>query len=110
MPMVRVLVAHEPATYREALGAALRLVRPDADVFVVAPENLDNEVRRVRPDLVFCSQLSELVRTQPRAWVLLYPGGEHLVETSVAGERITSGDLPFDTVIALVDQAASITS
>ena len=105
-PAVRVLVTHELLAYREALGAALAALRPRAEVAVVAPEDLDAEVARRRPDLVFCGQPSEAVQRWARAWALLYPGDERVVETCVDGERAVAADLGLDDALALVDRVA----
>jgi hypothetical protein len=105
MPTVRVLVTHELPTYREALGEALRLMRPQAEVVVVEPTNLDGEVERRQPHIIFGSRLSDTARSSALAWALLNPQGKQLVETSVAGERATSSDLPFAAILALVDSA-----
>ncbi len=102
----RVLVALEPRAYREALAGALRVLRPAAEVDVVAPRRLDEEVARRRPDLVFCSRLSERVRAVAPAWVLLYPGGERAVETCVDGEQTVAADLDLVAALALVDRVA----
>jgi hypothetical protein len=103
----RVLVAHEPRAYREALAAALRALRPEAEVVVVEPQDLDGEASRRRPDLVFCSRLGEPVRSRARAWALLYPGGARRVETCVAGRRAAAADLGLAAALALLDRAAA---
>ena len=105
-PPCRILVAHEPLAYREAPAGVLRVLHPHAEVAVVAPADLDEEVERRRPDVVFCSRLSQAVRAQARAWALLYPSGERVVETCVAGERALADDLSLDAALALVDRVA----
>ena len=107
-PPCRILVAHEPLAYREALAGALRVLRPDAEVAVVAPMELDKEVERRRPDLVYCSRLSQSVQARAWAWALMYPGGKRVVETSVAGERALVDDLSLDAALALVDRVAGL--
>ncbi|MDQ3430507.1 MAG: hypothetical protein M3479_11270 [Actinomycetota bacterium] len=42
--VTRVLVANEPRSYRQAIAAALQVIRPDMEVLVVEPELLDDEV------------------------------------------------------------------
>ena len=101
-----VLVAHEPLAYREALAGALRALRPRVEVAVVAPADLDDEIERRRPDAVFSSRPSRVVQARARAWALLYPGGERVVETYVAGERALAADLSLDAALALVDRVA----
>ena len=108
MPTVRILVAHEPLAYRDVLATALRALRPLADIVVVEPTDLDAEIGRQVPHLVFCSRLSDAVQARSLGWVLLYPRGEAVIETSVAGDRMTAGDLVLDEVLSLVDRVASL--
>ncbi len=104
MDNVRILVANEPSAYRDVIAAAFRVLRPAAAVRAVAPEALDDEVLRGMPQLVICSELSEIVQTRVCAWVLLYPSGAARVVTSVAGQRATTTDIAFEEMLALVDQ------
>ena len=103
----RVLVAHEPRAYREALAAALAALRPEAEVRAVDPEALHRALAQAAPALVFCGELTAAVRAAP-AWVVLYPDGAPLVETCVAGERATLADLGLEAALALLDRAAGL--
>lgn len=47
MGNIRVLLASEPKAYREAMAAALRQIRPDVDVTVLKPEELDAALERL---------------------------------------------------------------
>ena len=107
-PRPRVLVAHEPRACREALAAALAILRPDAEVLAVAPEALDRALTQAPPALVFCGEVTAAVRASAPAWVLLYPDGASVVETSVAGERATLPDLGLEAALALLDRAAGL--
>ena len=107
-PSARVLVAHEPLAYREALAAALAALRPAAEVLAVDPAALDRAVERARPDLVFCGELTAAVRAAAPAWVLVYPGGAPRVEISVAGTCWTAPDLGLEAAVALLDRAAAL--
>ncbi len=107
---LRVLVAQEPLAYRQALAAALAALRPEAEFALVAPQDLDTEVVRDRPDLVFCSHLGEVVWMRTSAWAILYPGGRKIVEVCVDGERAWTPDLGLDDALALVDLALRLAS
>jgi len=108
VPTVRILVAHEPLAYRDVLATALRALRPTADVVVVEPGDLDDEVARRAPHLVFCSRLSEVIQTRSLGWAVLYPSGAPIVETSVAGERTTAADMVLEEILSLVDRVAGL--
>ena len=101
----RIVVANEPRSYREAMAVACQVVRPEVEVILAEPVDLDAEVMRLDPQLVLCSRLTEGLRTGSRAWVVLYPGGEALAVISVAGHCVTTGDLGFAALAAVIDQA-----
>lgn len=104
---IRILVAHEPPACREALAAAIRLLRPGAEVTQAIPADADAAILRDRPDLVFCSRLSDAVRCRVGAWALIRPGERRRVVTCVVGERAAADDLDLAATLALVDRVAS---
>lgn len=108
MRNVRVLIANEPRTYREAFAEALRFIRPGAEIVEAQAEDLDREVERFRPDVVLCSTVSPTVQNMVENWVLLYPENEPLVMISTAGELSTVSDVDLDDIIALVDRSADL--
>ena len=108
MPPIRVLVAHEPRAYREAMAAALAVLRPEADVVPVEPAELCRMVALVRPDLVFCGAPTTAVREAVPAWVEVSADGGRVVEMSIGGEVSTVPDLGVEDALALVDRAAAL--
>ena len=80
----RVLVACQMRSYREAIAAAFRVLRPDIEVFE-AEEDLDREVGRLDPDLVVCSQLTARVEARASNWVELYPRCGSLSVVNIGG-------------------------
>ncbi len=105
MESKRIVVANEPRSYREAMAIACRVIRPEVEVILAEPADLDAAVGRLDPQLVLCSRLTEGLRAGPRAWVLLYPEGEARAVISVAGRCTTTGDLGFAALAAVIDQA-----
>ncbi|HET8632332.1 MAG TPA: hypothetical protein VFL91_33320 [Thermomicrobiales bacterium] len=106
MAPFRVLVANEPALYREVLVAAFAQLRPHAEVVAVEPAALDTAVRDRAPHLVICSRLSALVEASAPAWVVLYPGGEDRAVVRVGGRRTETRGLEFPGLLAVLDDAA----
>jgi hypothetical protein len=102
---VRVLVGHEPRFYREALAAALAWLRPEAEIILVEPIDIDAEVERRRPHLVVCSRLSPVVRRWALAWVVLYPDAANLALVSVAGQERSVPAVEVDDLLAVFDEA-----
>ena len=99
---LRVLVGHEPQFYRETLATALPVLLPDAEVTLVEPSNLDNEIARGGPTLVFCSVLTEMVRRQALVWVLLYPGTENLAVIGLAGQQRIIPDVGLNDLLTVI--------
>src|SRR5215217_5475569 len=108
MEHIRIMVANEPRAYREAIGSTLWQLRPQTQVTIAAPEELDGEVLRFRPHLVVCSKLTEAVRQHVVAWIVLYPEGEPVVEVSIAGEETHPVDLMVDALIEIVDRTMGL--
>ena len=105
-----VLAANEPRSYRELVVATLRELRPDLRAVAVAPEELDREIARLRPDLVVCSRLTGTARTLPLSWVLLYPDGASGAVTSVSGEQEERAGMDIDAFLAVVDRTRALLS
>ncbi len=97
------LVANEPRTYREVLVHALRNLRPQAEVRIVEPEDLDAGIRDFRPHLVVCSRGCTAVQDGVLTWVTLYPGDENRAEVVTAGGRAMLVGIQFDHFLSIVD-------
>jgi hypothetical protein len=100
----RVLVACELKSYREAIAAAFRLLRPNVEVFEAEEEDLDREVGRLDPDLVVCSMLTERVEDRVPNWVELYPGCGVRSVVGVGEERSTIEEIQLSDLLSIVDR------
>ena len=107
METIRILVAHELRSYRDAMAAAIGCLRAEAEVVSAEPADLDTEIARLTPHLVLCSRLGPAVEGVPN-WVVLYPGHETRAELCVGGRREAVGDLPFERLLQVVDDAAAL--
>ena len=67
MESKRVVFANEPRSYREAMAVACRVLRPEVEVILAEPADLDAEVTRLDPQLVLCSRPTGALRTSRRA-------------------------------------------
>jgi len=105
MNAVRILLANEPRSYREAIAGAIRNLKPLVEVDEVEPEALDSEVERYAPHLVICSRLTPLVESEALAWVELYPGHGALSSVGLRGERSTVARMELAELLAIADQA-----
>src|SRR5437762_2668083 len=61
---MRMLVANELRSYREVIGTTLQALKPNVEVLIIEPEELDREVERSTPDLVLCSHLTPAVEDE----------------------------------------------
>ncbi len=105
MICTRVVVASELQSYRQALAAAFRELRPGVEVFEVEEDDLDREVERLGPDLVVCSRLTSRIEDRAPSWVELYPNhGAHSV-VSVLGERSTIREIQLSDLLSIIDRA-----
>ena len=110
MNSVRILVACEFKSYREAIAAAFRVLRPDVEVFEADEEDLDREVVRLSPELVVCSRLTTRVSANVHSWVELYPrcGSQSFV--SVQGDRSTIEEIQLSDLLSILDEVAGMSA
>ena len=102
---MRLLVANEPRSYREALAVTLRALEPDIQVATTEPEGLDDEVERLSPDLVICSQVTETVRNKAASWIHLYPGGDSEAVVSIRGRCSSVSEPALADIRAVIGRA-----
>ena len=57
---MRVLISIKPRLYRESLALTLRRYRPDFEVRVAAPEDVEEEIRSFAPQLLVRNDTDEL--------------------------------------------------
>jgi len=108
MDHIRIMVANEPRAYREAIGSTLWELRPQTQVTIATPEELDGEILRLHPHVVVCSELTEAVREHAMTWIVLYPDGKPLVVVSIAGEETHPADLMVDSLVEIVDRTIGL--
>lgn len=72
MNETRILVALRLRSYRETIAEVIRMTVPGAEVVVLEPENLDQEVSLLHPALVICSRITPAVEDEAPFWVEMY--------------------------------------
>lgn len=100
---LRMVVANDPRSYREVMAGALRALRPEVEVILIEPEDLDGQILRISPHLVVCSSITETVRAGSFSWVVLYPDGQSHATVCVDGESRTVEDMEFEGLLSVVD-------
>lgn len=108
MSKIRVLMANEPRSYREAIALALEAARPYAQVATAEPEALDRQVRRFAPRLVICSRVTAYVEAEVPVWVELYTDHGSNSTVSFGGKRSTVDGLDLEDLIRIFDRTQSL--
>jgi len=102
---VRVVLANDPRSYREAMAAVIRHARPGVVVETADPEALDAFMTSPGPDMVVCSEVTDAVRSKVPVWVELYPEhGSHSF-ASIRGDLQEHDDMQLPDLLAIVDRA-----
>jgi hypothetical protein len=104
-PRPDILVANEPALYRYVLASELTLLRPSFPVAQVDAADLDSTVSRIRPRLVICSQLTEIVRQNVTTSIVLYPDGTNQAILDVDGQQRVLPNPELTDLLVAVDTA-----
>jgi len=91
--------------YRGVLASELSLLRPTLPVALVEPDDLDTVVARIRPRLVICSQLTEVVREHAGASIVIYPNGGNWAILDVDGKQQVLPNPELTDLLGAVDAA-----
>ena len=97
------MLANEPRYEREVLAAALRALRPEAELVELTGDRLEGKVAALQPRLVICSDATAAVRAHAPAWVLLYPDGADHAVVYLDGEETVVPTFGLDALVAAVD-------
>jgi hypothetical protein len=107
MRNLRIIVANEPRSYREAISRAIECLRPETKVVEVEPEKLDDELAGFEiPYLVICSRTGRTVERKALSWVELYPDGESFARVNISGVRFEKDDMRLHDLLSAIDQTA----
>ena len=104
---MRIVLAVEPRSYREAIGSAIRGLRPHLEVKIVEPGVLASEVARLDPDLVVCGAPDTVVPNGRYAWVDYRPYDDW-AEVCLDGRRSKLAEVQLDDLLSIVDETAEL--
>jgi hypothetical protein len=74
----------------------------------VAPADRDSSILRLVPNMVICSEVTEVVRENVPLWVELYPRREAYSVVSIEGKRKEYGLIEPSGLLFIVDQAKGL--
>ena len=98
-------MANEPLAYREAIAAAVQVLRPQVDVTTIAPDALDDVVGCPHSHVVICSLLTEAIRREAAYWVVLYPNAQAGAHLRRGGQEEARDSIQLDDILAIIDEA-----
>lgn len=102
---VKLVVAMEPRSYREAIGTFFRDVRDYLEVSIVEPGMLEEEALNFRPDLVFSSQPNTRSRGDWPAWLEFHSDTYgQAVTLYLEGEYTRIEDADLGDLLSIVDR------
>jgi hypothetical protein len=102
---VLVLLANEPRAYRESIAQVFRQLRPNVEVMTAEPDELEELVLRLAPEMVIFSEATGVVREHVPVWVELYPGYGPKSMVGVGEERSTIEEIQLSDLLSVVDRA-----
>ena len=104
---IKVIVAFEKAfhAYQEALAAAIRILRPDAEVMTIEPEKISGAARRFGPDVVIGSTFDEAEVEGVPVWVELSPDPSRASRVRMYGEYSEMVNPTLDKLLAILEEA-----
>ena len=105
---LRLVVANDLRSYREAIAAAIQRLQPDVEVMVVDPADLADQVELWRPHMVISSVPVARPGDYPLCWVALYPAGKAQVVVTIAGQQTWARDIDLAELLAVVDCTAAL--
>jgi hypothetical protein len=102
---VLVLLTNEPRAYRESIAQVFRQLRPNVEVVTAEPDELEDRVLSLAPQMVIFSEATGLVRERVPIWVELYPGYGPRSVIGVGEERSTIEEIQLSDLLSALDRA-----
>jgi hypothetical protein len=103
-----VVLANEPRAYRESIAQVFRQLRPNVEVLITEPQQLEERILELSPEMVIYSEATTtpgLVRERVPVWVELYPGYGSRSVVGVGEERSTIEHIQLSDLLSVVDHA-----
>jgi hypothetical protein len=101
---LRIIIANEPRSYRDALAGVLEQTRPRDGVISVDPGQIEEALRQWPGALVVCSEVTTVVEKLAGAWVRLGQDGEVSVSGGAEVE-VMAHRVGLDAVLDAIDAA-----
>ena len=105
-----ILVAFEAdyRAYREVIAAAIRILRPHAEVETTTLDTLGDEVGRFDPELVICTRPNTVDPGGRIAWVELSVDPTRPTKVCVGGRYSESTNPRLEVLLAVIDEVEEL--
>lgn len=102
---MRILLANEPRSYREAFADAFRTLRPHVEAITVAPEALEEEMVRLHPDIVVCSRTTPAIKAATGSWIEVRVEDELLILRTSGTDGSNDPNPGLEALLDFVDRS-----
>jgi hypothetical protein len=108
--VLKIIVAFEDEyrAYRETLAAAIRILRPDAEVMTIEPEKLSGVRKRFDPDIVICSRFKDEDSNDVRAWIELALDPTQSTKVRIDGQYSEVVNPTLDKLLVIIEEVAQL--
>ncbi len=96
-------MANDPRSYREVMAITIQNLRPEIEVWASEPADLEQEIVRLDPDLVVCSQTPVMAHSSLPTCIVMYPDGENRAEIVTAGQCVNIPGVEFADLLTIID-------
>jgi hypothetical protein len=107
---MRVLVAFEDdyRSYRGAIAAAIRILRPDTEVETINLESLAKRMEHFDPQMVICSRPNTLGSRRRAAWIEVPLDATRPTKICVRGRYSKRVNPALDVLQAVIDEVGEL--
>ena len=108
---MRILITISPRMYREALTLAVQRHRPDFEVRMAAPEDIEEQVRHFDPHMIVRTDndgLDPLLLEHIPCWVEVMYTDSMNAKIGVDGSIEEVSDMPIDDLLRVADEAEQL--
>ncbi len=108
MAEMNLLITIEPRSYREAIGGAISMLRPNVTVTVAGPRELESEAIRLSPEMVISGAPSPFALESRLAWIEFLPYTHPQAKFCLAGRRSEMEKVELDDLLSVVDEVETL--
>jgi hypothetical protein len=101
---VRVIVALELLLYRDTIGRAISLLRPNWEVTLLSPDELADALSSSQPDAVISSNLIELEGSTIPVWIILDSEGSAKSTLILEGKQAEIGSSSLASILSFIER------